>query len=151
MKTQIAVRALIMRDNKLLLVSNDGDLWYTPSGRLENIESLTDCLQREILEETGLDAEIGDVIYVSEFFDEGNDLKKIEIYFSASVSHELLTYDQVDVSGSVKFKKFMTQAQINSQNVYPTFIRNLLFNQRLNRSSIYQGFDIKEKSRLNLK
>jgi ADP-ribose pyrophosphatase YjhB (NUDIX family) len=50
---RVAVRAIIMKNNRILLVqSNKGDYKF-PGGGLEEIESHEDCLKREVREETG--------------------------------------------------------------------------------------------------
>lgn len=47
--------ALIIRDKKLLLVTNDQtDFYWTPGGRLENNENYINALQRELNEELNL-------------------------------------------------------------------------------------------------
>ncbi|CAM3812242.1 NUDIX hydrolase [Mesobacillus thioparans] len=50
---RVAVRAIIMVNNHILMVqSNKGDYKF-PGGGLENNETLEDCLKREVREETG--------------------------------------------------------------------------------------------------
>jgi 8-oxo-dGTP pyrophosphatase MutT (NUDIX family) len=52
-KERIAIRAIIMTNNRILLVqSNRGDYKF-PGGGLEENESHEDCLKREVREETG--------------------------------------------------------------------------------------------------
>jgi 8-oxo-dGTP pyrophosphatase MutT (NUDIX family) len=51
----VGVGALIERDGSLLLERRvDAPLWSLIAGRIEDDESLTDGLRREVLEETGL-------------------------------------------------------------------------------------------------
>lgn len=50
---RVAVRAVIMRDNHILMVqSNRGDFKF-PGGGVEKNENHEDCLKREVREETG--------------------------------------------------------------------------------------------------
>jgi 8-oxo-dGTP pyrophosphatase MutT (NUDIX family) len=52
-KERIAIRAIIMTNNRILLVqSNRGDYKF-PGGGLEENESHEECLKREVREETG--------------------------------------------------------------------------------------------------
>lgn len=68
----IRVYGILMDQNKRVLVSDEfirGN-FYTklPGGGLEIGEGTRDCLKREFKEETGLDVEIGDHIYTTDFF-----------------------------------------------------------------------------------
>lgn len=53
-KVRVACRALILKDDKILLsVEKKNDLWMIPGGGLESGESINDCVIREVREETG--------------------------------------------------------------------------------------------------
>lgn len=58
-KTDLTTSALIIKDNKLLLVHHAKlDKWLFPGGHLEENETPDDSVIREIKEETGLDIEL---------------------------------------------------------------------------------------------
>ncbi len=65
---QIAVGAIVIKDNKVLLVRRsqppDEGLWAIPGGRVELGETLQDAVEREIMEETGLIIRARNPIYV---------------------------------------------------------------------------------------
>jgi 8-oxo-dGTP diphosphatase len=70
-KFTIRVYGVIIEDGKLLLSREQilNKLYVKlPGGGLEYGEGTRDCLQREILEETGLQSEIGDHVYTTDFF-----------------------------------------------------------------------------------
>ena len=68
----LRVYGILMNENKQVLVSDEfirGE-YYTkfPGGGLEFGEGTRDCLKREFMEEMGLNVEIGDHIYTTDFF-----------------------------------------------------------------------------------
>jgi len=71
----IRVGAVVEREGALLLVRHqkpDRDpYWVLPGGRLEPDETIPQCAEREVAEETGLSARFSGVLYVSEFLREG--------------------------------------------------------------------------------
>lgn len=68
----IRVYGLLFDENQRLLVSDEfiRGAFYTklPGGGLEFGEGTRNCLQREFLEETGLEVEVTDHIYTTDFF-----------------------------------------------------------------------------------
>jgi 8-oxo-dGTP diphosphatase len=71
----VRVAAVVEREGALLLVRHqkpDSDpYWVLPGGRLEPDETIPECADRELTEETGLTAGFSGVLYVSEFLREG--------------------------------------------------------------------------------
>jgi 8-oxo-dGTP diphosphatase len=71
----IRVGAVVEREGALLLVRHqkpDRDpYWVLPGGRLEPEETIPECAEREVAEETRLSARFSGVLYVSEFLREG--------------------------------------------------------------------------------
>lgn len=58
---------LVFRDGKLLITQRPAGghlagLWEFPGGKREPDESFEDCLQRELMEELGIEVEIGELI-----------------------------------------------------------------------------------------
>jgi 8-oxo-dGTP diphosphatase len=60
---QLAVGAIVVADGAMLMVQRGQELarglWSVPGGRVEAGEYLNDALKREVLEETGIDIEVG--------------------------------------------------------------------------------------------
>jgi 8-oxo-dGTP diphosphatase len=68
----IRVYGLLINDNKQVLVADEyirGGLYTKfPGGGLEFGEGTRDCLKRELKEELGIESEIGDHIYTTDYF-----------------------------------------------------------------------------------
>lgn len=56
----VSVGGLIENDEgKILMLKSPDRGWEIPGGQVEEGESLTDALKREVKEETGIDIEVG--------------------------------------------------------------------------------------------
>ena len=76
---RVCVRGIIFKEGKLFcqeLKSKDGTgcgFWCTPGGGLNYNESLIDGVKRELLEETGVTARVGKLLFVLQYNGEVND------------------------------------------------------------------------------
>ena len=80
------------RGGVLLLVRHqkpDRDpYWVLPGGRLEPEETIPECAEREVAEETGLSARFSGVLYVGEFLREGRHTVDVIARMEASGDEE---------------------------------------------------------------
>jgi ADP-ribose pyrophosphatase YjhB (NUDIX family) len=86
---RLAVRGLILHDDRLLLVNaypgKESDLWCAPGGGVEPGTSLPENLMREIAEETGLRVDVGALALVNEFHDPASGFHQVELFFRCSL------------------------------------------------------------------
>jgi 8-oxo-dGTP diphosphatase len=70
----VAVGAVVVHDGSLLMVQRGNEpyagRWSVPGGTVEHGEYLTDAVRREILEETGLEVEVGELLGILEWHGE---------------------------------------------------------------------------------
>lgn len=89
---QVAAVAIVTRaeDDKFLLVQRGEDpgkgLWGLPGGFVENGETVTEALSREIAEETGYEIEVRSTIGVWSFFNESKKLAGVALIYETRVT-----------------------------------------------------------------
>jgi ADP-ribose pyrophosphatase len=83
-RPQIAVGALVIKDNEVLLVKRKqppGEgLWAIPGGRVELGETLQEATEREVGEETGVTVRAGNPIYTFDLI-ERDDAGRIRYHY----------------------------------------------------------------------
>lgn len=99
-KRRINVRAIVWRDGKLLAVKHkepDGSeskYWAVPGGGLDPLESLHEGVKRELLEEIGIDAQVGELLFIQQFRSKRSDFdEELEFFFHIEDSVALDTID----------------------------------------------------------
>lgn len=113
---RLAVRALIMADDRLLLVNaypgGKSDLWCAPGGGVEPGQSLPDNLAREVHEETGLGIEVGEICLVNEFHDPQSGFHQVDLFFRAEITLGQISGEWRDPEGVVSERRFFTRAEM---------------------------------------
>ena len=96
MRFNLRVYGILINEKKQVLVSDEyirGGLYTKfPGGGLEFGEGTRDCLKRELKEELGIGAEVGDHIYTTDYFQMSAfrpDHQIISIYYFAKQLEEL--------------------------------------------------------------
>ncbi len=91
---RVRVCGILLNNQGLLLVRHQGlrksgDFWSPPGGGMRFGQSAADCLIQEFLEETGLQIEVGEFLFTSEF--NGPPLHAIELFFEVKQTGGKLT------------------------------------------------------------
>lgn len=94
-------RAVIVHNNELLVVkhSHGNDFYALPGGHMEWAENIHDALKREIVEEFGIEPQIGRLLYINNFV-EGDIKQSIEFFFEVTNSKDYL--DTENLGGTHK-------------------------------------------------
>ncbi|MGE5672620.1 MAG: NUDIX domain-containing protein [Mycobacterium leprae] len=67
LRRHLSAGGVILEDGYILLVRNRNGHWGLPKGHWESGELIAETAAREVLEETGLQVEIGELAFVTEF------------------------------------------------------------------------------------
>ena len=122
MAVRLAVRAVILREGRLLLVNayrGRDDLWCAPGGGVEVHQSLPANLAREVLEETGLEVEVGRPCLVNEFHDPAGSFHQVDLYFRARVVSGDPEGEWTDPEGVVSQRLWVTREEMAGLRVKP--------------------------------
>ena len=95
----VGVGVVLVDQGRILLVQrghepNQG-LWAVPGGKVELGESLTAAAVREVMEETGLSVEVGDLIWAGEHISEHGHIVLID-FLGSVIGGRLAAADDAD-------------------------------------------------------
>lgn len=104
----VGVGVAIVDDDHLLLIKRGKEpgkgLWAVPGGKVDHGETLQEAARREVTEETGLEVDIGEIVWVGESITDHAHLVLID--FRGTVSGgELAAADDADEAAWVALDK----------------------------------------------
>lgn len=140
-RPEATVRALVVLNDSLLLVSNDGSFWYTPGGRIEHGENAEEAVIRELKEETGLDGRLAGFSHVEQFFKPAKGLHHINLYFYLDLVDSAQTMTLQDPDRQVTRARFFGMAEFAGLNVNPVHLKSGWWQERPIASSAWRGTD----------
>ena len=121
------------REGALLLVGHEKPdrepYWVLPGGRLEPGETIPECAERELLEETGLEGKFAGVLYVSEFMTEGRHTVDVTARVEAADGEARLGSDPEVEEGSestLRELRWVETGELEEIELLPTWIRERL-------------------------
>lgn len=148
MERRIAVRAVIIKNKKLLVVKlkpynptrHTGiDFWCTIGGGLDEKESLIPALKREVMEETGVEAKVGRLLFVQQFVFQ--DRENLEFFFHITNPED---FEHIDLSvtshGNTEIAElaFVDPA---SEHILPQFLSEIDITAHILENKPTQFFD----------
>jgi len=117
---KIRARAIIIYNGKLLVVKHrkDDSFFALPGGHLEWGEDIKTCLSREILEEFGVNPEIGRLLYIHTFIEK--EIKQsVEFFFEVTNSSDFLDTQKLEKSHAFEIFEMRWISQNEDINILP--------------------------------
>lgn len=128
---RLAVRALILAGNRLLLVNaypgERSDLWCAPGGGVHPGSSLPENLVREVHEETGLTIAPGPLALVNEFHDPASGYHQVDLFFRATIAAGSLDPAWTDPENIVTRRRFFTREELEGIRFKPDSLVRVAF------------------------
>lgn len=135
MPIRLATRAIIVRDDRLLLVNafpgGISDLWCAPGGGAEVGASLPDNLIREVHEETGLTISVGAPCLINEFHNPDDDFHQVDIFFRCAITDGQIDQGWQDPEEVVTNRGFFAHAEMEQLRYKPDSLAEIAFSDGL--------------------
>ena len=121
----VRVRGVISHDDKFLFVQHkhDASFWALPGGKVEEGETLEAAMNRELIEELGVEPKIGKVLYIHQLF-RGKD-ESMEFFFEILNGDD---YIELDLQGTTHGMAELARAAFidpKAEYVLPEFVAGL--------------------------
>lgn len=105
MSARVAVRAIIVDGDKLFCVRHkayggkpEKAYWCTPGGGLEDNESLNQTVEREVMEEVGVRAKVGNLLYIQQYTSKDDGHEHLEFFFHVTNTEDFKNIDSKSAS-----------------------------------------------------
>lgn len=119
---KIAQKVIVEQDDKLLLVQDpreERDIWELPGGRMNVDENPYKAIQREFLEEMGVEIDIHEVVYMKQFIQGNEGARAFVIVYRATLVDETASFSLEE--HEVSKVEWFTKSEINSLALYPEY------------------------------
>ncbi|GAW85571.1 8-oxo-dGTP diphosphatase [Bathymodiolus platifrons methanotrophic gill symbiont] len=145
---RITVRAVIVQDNKILLIKkdspNEGIRYTLPGGALESGETLHQAVIRECQEEINTPVNAYDVLHIADFFIPKFDPKpytrhQLEVLIQCQVPSEYSPSSGPDPDKHQVGVEWLPVNELNQHTISPNFFAKLLINLHSQEHNIYVG------------
>lgn len=125
MKHRISVGALVVHQNKILMVNHRRkdryDFWVAPGGGIKNIESMEEAVTREVIEETGFKVSVGKLLYIEEMYEPS--LRMIKFWYQCEIISGQLDCSSEEAKAEyIVDCKFISREELANNIVFPSVL-----------------------------
>jgi 8-oxo-dGTP diphosphatase len=133
----IRCRAIIVYDNKLLIVKHsiESKFYAIPGGHLEWGEEIQEALKREVVEELGIEPQIGRLLYINNFTEE-DERQSIEFFFEITNAKDYLDIDNLGGTHKFELVEIKWASKEDNYNILPEQIQIDLKNNTILSNTI---------------
>jgi 8-oxo-dGTP pyrophosphatase MutT (NUDIX family) len=131
----ISVRAICVKDGKLFCVKNTAyitgkpsEFWCVPGGGVDDNEDLVTALKREIKEELGIEAKVGNLLYIQEYFDKRTQKIYLEFFYHVTNTDDFTDIDLTKTTHGVEEIAEFGFIDASKEFVLPKFLNTESFN-----------------------
>ena len=124
----VRCRAVILHDEKLLVVKNVGvlDYYALPGGHIDHGEGPKECMSRELVEELGIAPQIGRLIFVHTFKDSRNN-HCVEFIFEIRNSSEYVAHEEKEKSHAYEIEEVLWVRKNDDIKIFPEKVIKHIF------------------------
>lgn len=144
-----SAKAIILHEGKLLAIrkkSNAEEYYVLPGGGQEREETLADAVKRECMEETGVDVEVHDLLFIREYIGKNHefaefdsDLHQVEFFFHCTVKNPHGAGNGAEPDRNQVGIAWLSVADIESTRLYPKGLRTHIAGINRGERRVYLG------------
>ena len=133
---RIAIRGIIIKDGKILAqqsVCRDIDTnWCTPGGGLEFNETIEQGLTRELIEETGVQPQIGRLLFIQQYKDSKNE--HLEFFYHITNPNDFENIKLENTTHGIAEIETVDFIDPKVNNILPSFLRTIDIQDFINKN-----------------
>ncbi len=136
MTHRISAGVLVELDDRILLVRyGQHDFWVAPGGGARGTESLRETARREVREETGLDIEVRELMYIEEFH--SPDVRYCKFWFAGWLLGGTLEVGGLEARAEgIAEAAWISRTEFAGKRVFPSVLADRYWTDRMQKPRV---------------